>query len=263
MSGSLVSDAAVVEFAGRGPWPDDACLYQPTSPTLHDNASCLATATFLKMCRLQFKYEYRKNAEHMSPSGRVPFIKAGPLIISEFLPIVNYAAAKNHSLSTGLDDRDKADMKAYMAMCDNMLTNAEIYLSWRNENIYNEESRITYGSEYKWPLSRILPWSKRRSMNHLLNTKEDWKKKSTQEALEEIRKCCRTLKEMLGEQSYFFGDAPTELDALVFGHLYCLSKKCYPGIDIASIINEFDSLISFIRRVESTYFEGNVNLRNK
>jgi len=257
---SLLSDAAVVEIAGRGPWPEDACLYQPTTAILNDSASCLATATFLKMCRLPFTYEYKKNAEHMSPSGRVPFIKASSLLISEFAPIVSYAAAKNHSLSSGLTDSDRADMKAYMAMLENMLTNAEIFLSWSNDDIYNQESSIHYGSEYNWPLSVILPWRKRRNMNNLLNSKEDWKKKTTQEALEEIRKCCRTLKERLGEQSYFFGDGPTELDALAFGHLYCLSKSSFPGVDIASIINEFDPLISFIRRIESTYFQGKVNM---
>ena len=42
---------------------------------LPDNASCLAVQAFLHMAGLDFTIEMRSNAENMSPSGKVPFIK--------------------------------------------------------------------------------------------------------------------------------------------------------------------------------------------
>ena len=42
---------------------------------LPDNASCLAVQAFLHMAGLDFNIEMRSNAENMSPSGKVPFIK--------------------------------------------------------------------------------------------------------------------------------------------------------------------------------------------
>ena len=46
------------------------------------------------MARLDFSLEMRSNAEHMSPSGKVPFIKAGKFVIAEMDPIVSFINSK-------------------------------------------------------------------------------------------------------------------------------------------------------------------------
>ena len=79
------------------PWPSDAVVYQPYEVEqilLPDNAGCLAVQAFLHMCDLQFTIEMRSNAEHMSPSGKVPFIKAGKFVIAEMDPIVSFVNTK-------------------------------------------------------------------------------------------------------------------------------------------------------------------------
>jgi hypothetical protein len=62
--------------------------------TLADYASCLAVKTFLHMANVKFSLELRTNAEYMSPTGSVPFIQAGPLILSNFQPIVSFVQSK-------------------------------------------------------------------------------------------------------------------------------------------------------------------------
>ena len=49
---------------------------------------------YLHMARLDFSLEMRSNAEHMSPSGKVPFIKAGKYVIAEMDPIVSFINSK-------------------------------------------------------------------------------------------------------------------------------------------------------------------------
>ena len=49
---------------------------------------------YLHMARLDFSLEMRSNAEHMSPSGKVPFIKAGKFVIAEMDPIVSFINSK-------------------------------------------------------------------------------------------------------------------------------------------------------------------------
>ena len=46
------------------------------------------------MARLDFSLEMRSNAEHMSPSGKVPFIKAGKFVVAEMDPIVAFVNSK-------------------------------------------------------------------------------------------------------------------------------------------------------------------------
>lgn len=93
---------------------------------LPDNANCLAVQAFLHMCGLPFQIEHRANAEFMSPSGKVPFIKCGAFVISELEPIVQFVSNKGISLTADLDRDQKSDMRAYMSIIHTVLMNAEV-----------------------------------------------------------------------------------------------------------------------------------------
>lgn len=84
-------------LAAKEPWPTDAELYQPYETEqilLPDNANCLSVQAFLHMCRLGFTIQMRSNAEQMSPSGRVPFVRAGKFVVAEMDPIVAFVDTK-------------------------------------------------------------------------------------------------------------------------------------------------------------------------
>lgn len=93
---------------------------------LPDNANCLATQAYLHMCGLPFKIEHRSNAEFMSPSGKVPFIKCGAFVVSELEPIVQFVANKGISLTEDFDNEQKSDLRAYMSLIFSVLMNAEV-----------------------------------------------------------------------------------------------------------------------------------------
>ena len=61
---------------------------------LPDNANCLSVQAFLHMCRLGFTIQMRSNAEQMSPSGRLPFVRAGKFVVAEMDPIVAFVDTK-------------------------------------------------------------------------------------------------------------------------------------------------------------------------
>ena len=50
--------------------------------------------------------------------------------MSELEPIVSFVNNKGVSLTTNLDVGQKADMRAYMSLVNNVLGNAELYISW-------------------------------------------------------------------------------------------------------------------------------------
>ena len=151
------------------PWPSDVQLFQPYEASgeqlqsaefwnfhhphfqveqilLPDNASCLAVQAFLHMAALDFTIEMRSNAEHMSPSGKVPFIRAGAFVVAEMDPIVTFVNTKGVSLTTTLDASQKADMRAYMSLVNNVSGNAELYLSWQEEGTLSEVWFCTWWS---------------------------------------------------------------------------------------------------------------------
>ena len=210
------------ELGAQEPWPADVALYQPSELEqilLPDNANCVAVQAFLHMSSLDFTIEMRSNAEQMSPSGKVPFIKAGAFVVSELEPIVSFVASKGVSLTAQLDVGQKADMRAYMSLVNNVLGNAELYISWVDSVTLEEVTKPRYGSVYPWPLSTILNWQKKNAVLKKLGAL-GWTGKKVEDVYSEMETCCRALSERLENSPYFFGNRPTELDALVFGHIF-------------------------------------------
>ncbi|OXB65848.1 hypothetical protein ASZ78_002767 [Callipepla squamata] len=215
----------------------------------------LCLQAFLQMCNLPVRVVCRANAEYMSPSGKVPFIHVGNQVVSELGPIVQFVKAKGHSLSDGLDEVQKAEMKAYMELVNNMLLTAELYLQWCDDVTVEEITHPRYGSPYPWPLNRILSyqkqWEIRRKMKAI-----GWAGKSLQQVLEDVDQCCQALSQRLGTQPYFFNKQPTELDALVFGNLFTILTTQLITDELSEKVKNYGNLTAFCRRIEQQYFEG-------
>jgi len=54
-------------------------------------------------------------------------------------------------------------------------------------------------------------------------------------------------------QIVFF--SPTELDALVFGHLFTILTTPLPRNDLAEIVRRYPSLINLVKKIELQYFK--------
>ncbi|GFR76243.1 metaxin-2 [Elysia marginata] len=239
-------------------WPEDVVLYQPYQVeqiTLPDYAQCLAVEAFLRMSGLVFRIEQRTNAADMSPTGKVPFIQVSShsQLIAEFEPIVKFAATKGFCLSKDLPEQSVAEMWAYISMLDNILCNAEYYVAWLVPDIAAEVTKPRYGCAFPWPLNWILPWTRQREVYNLMTIK-DWAAKSLEEVIQEVRVCLRALSEKLDKSKFFLGGQPTELDAVVFGHIFTLQTCKLPGSPFNSAATEFKNLVQFCKRIESAYF---------
>lgn len=253
----LLTEALQVEVGATEPWPKDAALYQPYEVEqilLHDNCVCLAVQAFLHMCNLEFTIENKANAENMSPSGKVPFIRANNFVIAEMDPIVGFVNTKGISLTEHLDSSQKADMRAYMSLVSNVLGNAELYLCWLDPVTYNEVTFRRYGSIYPWPLNYILTWQKKRQVVKRLSAL-GWANKSIEEVYSEVENCCQALSERLDKQQYFFNNKPTELDALVFGHLFNILTTPLTDTRLASIVRPFKNLVELCQNIDKEFFE--------
>ncbi|KAL0131633.1 hypothetical protein PUN28_002881 [Cardiocondyla obscurior] len=244
-------------YVSQEPWPQPITLYQPYEVEqilLPDNANCLAVQAFLKMCQLDFQIEPRKNAEFMSPSGRVPFIKCGTKLISEFDGIVEHIKSKGTSLSEDLDPAGKVDMRAYQSLVNNVFLNAELYICWVDPTILNGLTKKRHGSVYPWPLNHYLNWQKRREVIKKLSVL-GWYKKSLDEVFDDVKKCCIALSERLADEEFFFGKIrPNELDALVFGHIFTILTTPLSTDKLATIVKDHPKLVNHCKRIEISFF---------
>ncbi|XP_033230739.1 metaxin-2 isoform X3 [Belonocnema kinseyi] len=255
----LLAETMSMELGAQEPWPQLIKLYQPYEVEqilLPDNANCLAVQAYLKMCNLEFQIEPRSNAEYMSPSGRVPFIQCGAFVVSDFDGIVNFVNTKGTSLSEELKATDKADMRAYISLVNNVLVNAEQYICWCDTATLSNITKPRYGSVYPWPLNHILSWQKQSQVTKKLKVL-GWHNKTLSEVLSEVKHCCDALSERLENKPYFFGESPTELDALVYGHVKALTAaKLLSSTDcIANMINQFPLIIEHSQLIHSRFLK--------
>jgi len=246
-----------LEVGAQEPWPSNVQFFQPyevEQVLLPDNASCLAIQAFLHMANLDFTVEMRSNSEHMSPSGKVPFIRAGAFVISEMDPIVAFVNTKGISLTSTLDASQRADMRAYMSLVNNVMGNAELYISWLDDLTANEVTKPRHMSVYPWPLNHLLTWQKKNQVVKRLSAL-GWTSKSMEDVYSEVETCCRALSERLDMSPYFFGARPTELDALVFGHLFTVLTTPLPDNRLKMIVQQFTNLVKLCENIETDYFE--------
>jgi len=232
-------------------------VYQPHEVEqilLPDNANTLAVQAFLRMCGLKYQIEPRKNAEYMSPSGRVPFIKCGVFVLSDFENIVTFVSNKGSNLSHDLTDLEKGDMRAYISLINNGLVNAEQYICWLDPLTVNEVTKKRHGSVYPWPLNHIINWERERQVTKRLKVL-GWANKTLEEVYAEVKMCCTALSERLDKKPYFYGEkGPKELDALVFGHLFTILTTPLPDNKLAEIVKGFPDLVDLCKRIEKRYF---------
>ncbi|XP_017763201.1 PREDICTED: metaxin-2-like isoform X2 [Eufriesea mexicana] len=257
MPSPLLADFINLELEAQELWPQQITLYQPHEVEqilLPDNANCLAVQAFLKMCDLDFQVEPRRNAEYMSPSGRVPFIKCGAFLIPEFDNIVTFIGNKGKSLSDHLSPECKTDMRVYMSLVNTVLVNAELYICWVDESTLNEVTKVRHGSVYPWPLNHFLNWQKRNEVIKRLSI-FGWYNKTIEEVCIDVKNCCTALSDRLEGNDYFSGETtPNELDALVFGHIFTIITTPLPGNKLANIVQDYPLLVHLCIRIENSIF---------
>uniref|UniRef100_A0A8D8X3U1 Metaxin-2 n=1 Tax=Cacopsylla melanoneura TaxID=428564 RepID=A0A8D8X3U1_9HEMI len=246
-----------LDSESREVWPANVKLYQPYEVEqilLPDNAHCLAVQAYLKMAGLKYAVDFRKNAEYMSPSNRVPFIRVGHFLIAELDPIVKFTQNKGWSLSGELDESAKSDMRAYMSLVTTVLVNAEHYITWCDPVTYHEVTKVRHGAVAPWPLNIFLTYKKKITTQNRLKALE-WLQKSLNEVYADVDKCCQSLSERLENNNFFFKDRPTELDALVFGHIYAILTTPLPNNRLAATIRAYPNLVDHCTRIEEAYFK--------
>lgn len=84
------------------------------------------------------------------------------------------------------------------------------------------------------------------------------KKKGDIDYLSEVymsaKECYQSLSAKLGDKPYFFGDSPSTLDAVVFGHLAVHYYAVLPNNKLNIILSGFPNLVRYIEATKETYF---------
>lgn len=259
----LAQEFFTKEALASEPWPNRTYLYQPYEEEqilLAENASCLAVRTYLTMLGLPFDVELRANAEFISPGGKrtkLPVFRVENFIYAEFEPIVHFVEQKGFSLTKDwLTEEETKDMRTYICLTEAIFTNAEQYISWVDKDVLEKVTRQRNGCVYPFPLNHIQNWRKEWAVRRQLKVaEENYLELSMDNVIERVEDLCTSLSRLLDDKLYFYGDRPTELDALVFGHLFSIFTMNLPNTALAMTINKFKNLTEFCKNIDQKYFK--------
>uniref|UniRef100_A0A182NUG6 Metaxin-2 n=1 Tax=Anopheles dirus TaxID=7168 RepID=A0A182NUG6_9DIPT len=246
--------------AGMKDWPRDAVLYQPYEEEqilLAENASCLAVRTYLKMLSLPVALEQRANSEFISPGGKrtkLPVLRVENFIYAEFDHIATFVEANfSKSLNEQLSADEKDLMRSLICLAEHIFTNAEQYISWVDPEVRDTVTKKRNGCVFPFPLNYVQNWRKEAAVRRQLRM-ADCLNVDLEKVIANVDHLCQELSDRLGNEQYFFGNSPTELDALVFGHLYSIFTMKLPNNVLALTINKYSNLNVFCQRIDRTYF---------
>jgi len=204
---------------------DIVYLYQfPRCPKLPNiSPKCLKVETWLKLHGIKYE-NVNHNAKLRSKRGLLPFVELnGEEIADSEIIIKSLAKTYNKDLDASLNQEQKNIQHAMLTMVDNHLHGA--FMMWATRNADN----LLNG--YKLNLQQLMGmkipagilnfiFKHNYCRKGLAKAKASGFKGYTPEEVEEEgKKDLLVLKEMLGEQQFFFGDEPHSLDLVAFCHV--------------------------------------------
>lgn len=182
--------------------------FEAEQMNLAQYSSYLASRAYLQMCKLPFRVEYRSNAEYMGSHGlttNLPFFKVDNFLGSEFKPLVKTVEARDVILSQHLREDQQHDMRAFLALIHDVFTNAELYILFMDDQVFEQVTKTRIEIAYPYILGKIECYRKRRQMLKILEV-NSFKDMPAEDVLEKVDNLCDILEKKLESNLYLCGE---------------------------------------------------------
>ncbi|XP_003372151.1 putative metaxin-2 [Trichinella spiralis] len=232
-------------------WDENARLFEPFGRErvlLYEHSDCLAVKALLLICNLKCKFESIRNAEDLSMNGYIPVMHVDNLLLSGFDEILLYLVRKD---IVSFHNLKNVDYLFLHSLVHGILRKAELYICWVMEEVFQQVywNSGDFGAIFGGLLLACENDASLRKKERGSRTSE-----MPQMVFDEVEYACECLSTKLGTNQYFGGNNPTEIDALIFGHLYTLLTTSLPNVAIGDILKKFPNLLEYCEYFEKVYF---------
>jgi len=222
---------------------------------------CLSAEAYL----LFSNTEWELHESQSTKSTELPILKDGMTEVSDIFKIINYLKKKGYNIdeTAGLSKSEMAESLAYTALIENNLYDALLYILWlENENNAKKTQQQTYVKSLSFIDRYFMQGRIQESARDRLKDMELIK--INDELVPEVylnaHDAYAALSTKLGNKSYFFGNKPSSLDAIAYGHL---ALHCYPNLQNPKLFTmisfEFPNLIQYCQRITNLFKEKKIN----
>ncbi|KAJ3176315.1 metaxin 1 [Geranomyces variabilis] len=218
---------------------------------------CLASIAYLQWSEVRWMVNECNNAA-VSPRGELPMLRDGLLEpVVGTAKIIAHLKKKGHDLDQHLSATQVAECLAYTSLVEEKLYEALLFSWWLEAQNVMKSTRPTIAKSLRgWAGMRIPTQLQQKAEARLKKyRKVAYKGKETNEIYVLAREWYAALANKLGNQQYFFGDRPSSLDAVVFGHLalHCIPSLAEPTL-FSILTFEFPTLHAYCDRLRTELF---------
>jgi len=226
------------------------------------DSMCLAAQAMLRFCRIRFETIHCDNPS-LSPSGALPMLRARGELLVGYDSIAQEARAC--AQPEALSHSDPVDSEPFLALLQHVLHPAQLYVLWCERETYWANTASVYSAGHAWPLQHVLPGKMRRDVCAALDARAatagprpprpcDWHRLAA--------RACMALSVRLGDDPFFGGDRPGELDALAYGVLQHILRWPVRDVWLLQAVRQHERLTSFCDRVHAAFFSPSPSLNS-
>ncbi|KAL7092447.1 hypothetical protein ACP275_12G165100 [Erythranthe tilingii] len=177
--------------------------------------NCLPVYIYLKFSKIPFSLEF--NLIHPD-SDQIPFVESGDRVAYN-----NEKGGVIQNLKEdGIVDLDSGvsglpEWVSMKAMIESWLADAVMYELWVASD--GKSAHKIYYSDLPWPIGKILYYKQVHAVKQLFGITSDNAENREEEIYSRATLAYDALSSRLGEESFFFENRPTSLDAVFLGHV--------------------------------------------
>ena len=212
----------------------------------------LKVDAYMRMSGIDFESSSDFNDFKKAPKGKLPYIKDGEQVIADSFFIFDHLKEKYKApLEDGITEEQKAISNLIIKSLDENFYWCIVYSRWMRDDTWPTVKETFFGS-MPFPLKVIVPVVARRGVKSAL-VKHGIGKHSDQEIMRIAESTLDSLSTILSDKTYFFGDTPSVLDAVVYAFVsqVTIVELNNPLIEMA---RKYANLVDFCRRIHQEYY---------
>ncbi|KAI3848274.1 hypothetical protein MKW92_029461 [Papaver armeniacum] len=217
--------------------------------------SCLPAYFYLRFAEVNFQLQ--SNLTYPD-SDQIPYVECG-----DYVAFNNEKGGVIESLKedgvvdldSGLPSHTVPEWLAMKAMISTWLADAVSFELWAGSD--RNSADTIYYSDLPWPIGKVLHFMQTSKAKQLLEiTKANAERRET-EIYRKATLAYQALSTLLGEQTFFFENRPTSLDAVFLGHaLFTLQALPVRNIFLRSKLLEHRNLVRYCEDLKGKYLEA-------
>lgn len=216
----------------------------------------LKAATYFRMAGIP--YRSVSGDPRKAPKGKLPFIEDDGQKVADSSFIVDHCRRKHKDLDAGLGAHEKAVGRAVQSMLESDFYFVMVTLRWIDDRGWAVMGPTLQGFMKQGGvpgfLSGVVAGQVRKQVAKAAHAQGTGRHSYAEVEAMGVGHW-DSVAELLGDKSYFFGDAPRSIDATIFGFLWPMLDAPFEG-PIKEAIKAHKNLVAYRDRMRDAYWKS-------